>query len=89
MIEEELELLYDSYYEELENMATDHKPSSPSYFSPSNCEHDFDEDDVDDIEDDFDDEYDESDDSGILEFGGSLRVKGEYLFITRLVFIFN
>lgn len=96
VIEEELEMLYDAYYEELENFASDSKRQKhilPSHLYNHCSHHAFtsrhhrlyehaSEDDIDDIEDDFDDDDDEdydSDESGIIEFGTSLTVKGGIL----------
>ncbi|KAJ8323024.1 Stress response protein nst1 [Batrachochytrium dendrobatidis] len=71
---EELEELYDAYYNELQQFANDHNAGTPSKQHPHHASYCHNEDDIHDENCDA-----ESDDSGILEFGTSLTVKGGIL----------
>ncbi|KAJ1338795.1 hypothetical protein BSLG_006432 [Batrachochytrium salamandrivorans] len=75
---EELEVLYDAYYNELQQFANDHSSGNTSKPHPHRVSYHRH---IDDVMADIDDEDcdDESDSSGILEFGTSLTVKGGIL----------
>ncbi|KAJ3283380.1 DNA-directed RNA polymerase [Borealophlyctis nickersoniae] len=76
VIEEELEILYDAYYEELENFANDQQSGGSRPPARRTCYVSSDEDD--DDEDD-DEDSDHSGNGSIFEFGSSLTVKGGIL----------
>ncbi|KAG9290473.1 hypothetical protein G9A89_002448 [Geosiphon pyriformis] len=87
-IEEELEQLYDAYYEELEQYANQQEQygSSPIDFPDENGEYEDDEEDdeYDDDDDDDDDDYEGSENGSdtrreIFQFGNPLTVKGGIL----------
>jgi hypothetical protein len=84
-IEGQLELLYNTYYEELENFAnmqlrtslqSSHPHSLPKTDSLPPLVDVGEEDELEGMYDDDEDFYSDSNDSGILEFGTSLTVKG-------------
>ncbi|KAI8824373.1 salt tolerance down-regulator-domain-containing protein [Fimicolochytrium jonesii] len=95
VIEEELEILYDAYYEELEHFANDQDGTPRPIAVPAiraapplhNGRHTHpvpepiydDDEEDDDEEDDDDDEYDHDPSESIFEFGSSLTVKGGIL----------